>query len=101
MEIVTSAEESLDAVVAAAGPLAVEFADQQSEAVQIALAETEAAVTKAQEAIKGARSKINEKISAAKSYAPEAKKVALTEYSTLQEKLNEAIRKLGPYGRCR
>ena len=101
MEIVTSAEEMLDSVVTAASPLSVDFADPNSEPSQVAIKDTEAAVAKALEAIKLARAKLNKNVSEAKGFAPEAKRVALTEYSTLQEKLNETQKKLAPYARIR
>jgi len=101
IDIVTVAEDALDLVVTAASPLSIEFADANSEPIQVAIKDTEAAVGKAVEAIKTARAKLNKKVTEAKAFAPEAKKVALTEYLALQEKLNEAQKKLASYAGIR
>lgn len=99
MEAAAQAEELLDTVIAAASPLASE--EEANAITSAAIKETEAAVVKAMIGLKQARTHINQKIAAAKQYAPEARKVALTEFSTLQDKLNDIQKKISPYSRIR
>jgi len=101
MDVVTKAEDMIEVVITTASPLAVEFAEEMSESVSNLLQETEEAAGKAHEAIQAARKEVNSKISAATNFAPEARKVALAEFSSLQDKLNESEKKLAPYLRIR
>lgn len=97
MEAVTNAEDLIDAVITAASPLAVELSEEMTDSVNATIRATEAAAIKARDGIKTARLHLNLKVTAAKNFALEARKVALTEYTALQEKLNEAQKRLGPY----
>jgi len=101
MEVVTQAEELLDTVVAAASPLKSDLAEEVNDFTSSAIKETEAAVVKAQTGIKMAKVHISQKIAAAKQYAPEARKVALAEFTSLQEKLNEIQKSVAAYMRVR
>jgi len=101
MEAVTQAEELFDVVVAAANPLTTDVAEEMNEYTSSAIKETEVAVVKAQTGIKQAKAHLNQKIAAAKNYAPEARKVALAELNALQDKLNEIQKNVTPYMRVR
>lgn len=101
MEVVTTAEDMLDMVVTTASPLSMDTSDKINESALATIKDTEKAVAKASESIKTARIKLAQKITAAKQFAPEAKKVALTEYTALQEKVNDAQKKLAPFMRIR
>merc|ERR1740129_1877707 len=101
IELVTKAENSIDAVVAAASPLSTELTEDMNESVEAAINETEAAAATTKLLIQTARQEVSGKITASKQFAPETQKVALGEYSGLNEKLNEAQKKLNPYIRIR
>jgi len=88
-------------VITAAAPLSLGPPESMDEKVLATIKETEAAVAKAQEAIKAAKLKLAQKIAGANSFVLEAKKVALTEYRALQEKVEDAQKKLAPYLRVR
>ena len=77
------------------------YCDEQMAKTKAKKEELEAAVAKAQEAIKAAKLKLAQKIAGANSFVLEAKKVALTEYRALQEKVEDAQTKLAPYLRVR
>jgi len=100
MEAVNEAEDAIDTVLAVASPLSAD-AEEMNEAILGAIKETEEAATKAKTTLQKARNKVNMNTSAAKKFAPEAQKVALAEYSALQEKLAHAEKQLSPYLRIR
>lgn len=101
MDIVSQVEDAIEVVATAASPLTVEVAEEMSDAVLTAIKETEGAAAKAQASVTEARKSLSLKITEARQFAPEAKKVALAEYSALQEKLVESQKRLGPYLRVR
>lgn len=101
MDVVTQAEEALEAVIAAANPLNEDGAEAMNESVKKAIKDTEDAAGKAQVQIQEARKQLSQKITEARKFAPEAQKVALAEYSALQEKLAEMQKKLAPFSRIR
>eukprot|EP00928_Gymnodinium_smaydae_P007365 TRINITY_DN12654_c0_g1_i1.p1 TRINITY_DN12654_c0_g1~~TRINITY_DN12654_c0_g1_i1.p1 ORF type:complete len:1473 (-),score=475.17 TRINITY_DN12654_c0_g1_i1:145-3909(-) len=101
LDAVTRAEDALEAVVQAAKPLSSELSLELTDAVKQALADTEAAAGEAQTALQAARKQISQQSASAKQYAPDARKVALAEYASLQGRLSEASQKLAPYLRAR
>jgi len=96
-DIITVAEDSLDLVVAAASSLDFTFAEELSEPVLAVIQETEAAAAQSQVAIRKAHAHITKSISAARRFAPEAQRIALSAFSEMQDKLNELQSKLDPY----
>lgn len=101
IDAVTGVEDLLEEVETNATPIPDMFFEEMNEGILTAIGETEVSATKAQSALKAARELVLEKTMLAQKYAPEAQKVALGEYSLLQEKLNEAQRTLAPYLRVR
>jgi len=101
IEAVNQLEELFDSVVAAAGPVVSEMADEANDFTAAAIRETEAAVVKAQGGIKAARTQLNQSIATAKEFAPEARKVALSEYNALQDKVNDLQKRITPFVRIR
>lgn len=102
MDMVTTAEDALDAVIAAAVPLeGDQFDEDMVDEANQAIKEVEAAAAKAQVSVEAARKEMMTKMAEAKKYAPEAQKVALAEYSTLLDKANEAHKKLPQYRNMR
>jgi len=96
-EIVGSAEEAVEGIVVMAAPLIADPPDDDGEILNRATEEVETAATEAQSKITEARSSINTKLQAARKFAPETRKKALAEFSSLQQKLTEAQKKLNPY----
>lgn len=101
IEVVTAAEDALEAAATAARPLASDQAEQITEKALATIREVETCTAKAMESIRLARAKMNQKVVAAKKFAPDAKKVATTEYQGLHEKLNALQKKLTPFQRTR
>mmetsp|Transcript_140529 Transcript_140529/g.365619 ORF Transcript_140529/g.365619 Transcript_140529/m.365619 type:complete len:1956 (-) Transcript_140529:48-5915(-) len=96
-ELVSSAEDSVEAVVMMAAPLIADPPDDEGDGLKKALEEVETAAADAQGKITEARSQINAKLQAARKFAPETRKTALTEFSGMQQKLTEAQKRLNPY----
>jgi len=96
-ELVSTAEESADAVVTMSAPLIAEPPDDDDEMLKKSIEEIEAAATEAQTKIGDARNQINTKLTAARKFAPETRKNALAEFSGMQTKLTEAQKKVAPY----
>jgi hypothetical protein len=101
MDLVTHAEDSLDAVVAAAQPLERGLEEDMVDEVNAVIKETEAAVAKARGAVAAASKELRQKRAAAEKFAPEARKVALAEYTALLEKATEAQTRLNQYANVR
>ncbi|CAE8731910.1 unnamed protein product [Polarella glacialis] len=101
MEAATLAEEMLEAVVSAARPLGGQVGEESGEIAKAALNETEGALKKAQVALKKAKALLGEKVVEAKKFAPGTRKVALSEYTVLQEKVIEIQKQLSPYMQVR
>lgn len=97
LDAVTQAEQALEETVVAAKLLSEDSADSMTEAVSAALRDTEMSATKAQAAITAARQHVAQQTTAARQYAPESRKVALSEYGTLMDKLSKAVKDLEPY----
>lgn len=96
-EIVSAAEDAVEAIGLMASPLLAEPPEPNSEILQRALAEIETSAKDAQEKINEARKQVNQKQSSCKTYAPETRKTATTEFAQLQQKLSEAQKKLSPF----
>jgi hypothetical protein len=94
---VAQAEDLLTTCASTAAPLLDEFKEDLSDAVTAIFDDVEKAANKAETAIKSARQQVSLKMTAAKKLAPKAQRVALAEYSALQEKLMEAEKTLSPY----
>lgn len=101
MEVVTHAEEMLEAVVTAAAPVMADGIEEMTEITAAAIRETESLVVKAQTTRKEALSHVKKQQEKAKNFAPEARKVALTEFGALQDKLVEIQKTLDPYMRIK
>jgi len=96
-ESVSSAEDCVEAVVIMASPIVDDAPDEIGEVLSQQMDEVEKEASDAQEKIAEARKMVNTKLQAARAYAPEARKMALAEYTVLQDKLNEAQKKVNPY----
>jgi len=96
-EIVNTAEDSVEAIVMMAAPLIADPPDDDGDILNRATEEIELSAADAQTKITEARSQINLKLQGARKFAPETRKIALTEFSSMQQKLTEAQKKLNPY----
>jgi len=97
MDLVSGAEDSVEGCHIMAAPLLAEPPEDESELLNKATQDIEAAALDGQNKITEARRVINLKLSAARKYAPETRKNALSEFSSMQQKLTEAQKKLNPY----
>lgn len=95
-ECVATADAAVTAIIEMSAPLIAE-PPEDGEPFKMAMDEIENAATEAQSKITEARKSINLKLQAARSYAPETRKKALSESSVLQQKLTEAQGKLNPF----
>eukprot|EP00930_Biecheleria_cincta_P057710 TRINITY_DN4359_c0_g3_i1.p1 TRINITY_DN4359_c0_g3~~TRINITY_DN4359_c0_g3_i1.p1 ORF type:complete len:1928 (+),score=567.13 TRINITY_DN4359_c0_g3_i1:69-5852(+) len=96
-EAALAAEETIEALVALADPIVAFPPPDDSDDLKNALDEVEAMVQDAQARITDARKVVASKLTSARTYVPEVRKVALAEYSALQTNLGEAQKKLMPY----
>jgi len=96
-DMLTSAEDSVESVVIMASPLVAEPPEEAGETLDKALVEIEMAALDAQNRITETRQHIGNKLMAARKYAPETRKRALNDFSTMQQKLTEYQKKLNPY----
>jgi len=96
-ELTSAAEECVTAISSMADPILADPPADDSEVLKKAFEEIEAAATEAQTKITEARTQITQKLQAARGYAAETRKTALTEYSALQTKLTETQKKLMPF----
>lgn len=96
-ELVSAAEDAVEAIILMASPLISEPPEPDSEILKKALEEIETSAKDAQDKILEARKQIGAKQGNLKNYATETKKTATVEYSALQTKLAEAQKKLTPY----
>lgn len=99
LDAVTHAEDLIDQTASTASPLSAET--ESGEAVETAIKETEQMAAKAQAALQVAKKQVNARVAAARNFATEAKKLALSEYSALQDRLSDASKKLTPLLRVR
>lgn len=95
-ELVSVAVAAVNAIVQMASPLIAD-PPEEGETFTLAMNEIEGAATEGQNKITEARKQINLKLQGARSYAPETRKKALSECSTLQQKLTESQNTLNPY----
>jgi len=96
-ELVSAAEDATESLSILASPLIADPPEEAGDILKDAMSEIETATAEAQNKIAEARKEINLKLQAARKFAPETRKQALTEFSTLQQKLTEAQKKLNPY----
>mmetsp|Transcript_28031 Transcript_28031/g.48855 ORF Transcript_28031/g.48855 Transcript_28031/m.48855 type:complete len:2072 (-) Transcript_28031:148-6363(-) len=96
-ESVSAAEDTVEAVHIMAQPLVNDPPEEPGEAMQQSMGEVEKSAAEAQTKLNEARQKVTTKLTAAKAYAPEARKKAVAEFSALQDKLSECQKKLNPY----
>eukprot|EP00930_Biecheleria_cincta_P057709 TRINITY_DN4359_c0_g2_i1.p1 TRINITY_DN4359_c0_g2~~TRINITY_DN4359_c0_g2_i1.p1 ORF type:complete len:2005 (+),score=603.41 TRINITY_DN4359_c0_g2_i1:55-6069(+) len=96
-ELASAAEESVENLASLADPIVASPPAEESEELKGALDEIEAAFQESQNKIAEARKLITEKLQSARSYAPETRKKALAEYSSLQTMLSDAQKKLMPF----
>lgn len=97
MEKTDAAEEEIEKVSIAAAPLQIDSADDLRPVMLQAIKETEAKVRAAQSAINEGRRYISAKLAMVGSFAPNAKKTAVDEFTALRERLQEAQSKVDPY----
>mmetsp|Transcript_97686 Transcript_97686/g.285161 ORF Transcript_97686/g.285161 Transcript_97686/m.285161 type:complete len:1813 (+) Transcript_97686:1-5439(+) len=95
LELVSMAEDSREAISAMPDPTVTEPPEQDM--LKRAVEERETAASDAQSKTIEARKQKNLNLQKARRYAPEVQETALSEYSTLQQKLTEAQKRLNPY----
>eukprot|EP00927_Polykrikos_kofoidii_P031606 TRINITY_DN27151_c0_g1_i1.p1 TRINITY_DN27151_c0_g1~~TRINITY_DN27151_c0_g1_i1.p1 ORF type:complete len:2139 (+),score=568.46 TRINITY_DN27151_c0_g1_i1:1-6417(+) len=95
-ESTAEVETVVEAVSALAGPLILD-PPEEGEAKDNALCRVELVATDAHKKLTEARNDLNSRITHARKYAPETRKVALMELSVLQGRLAEAQKMLNPY----
>mmetsp|Transcript_12353 Transcript_12353/g.33866 ORF Transcript_12353/g.33866 Transcript_12353/m.33866 type:complete len:1994 (-) Transcript_12353:112-6093(-) len=97
MEKVDAAEDEVEKVAIAAAPLQIDTADDLRPVMLQAIKETEQRVRAAQAAIGEARRYISGKLTQVGRFVSTTKKQAVEEFTSLQNKLNEAQSKLTPF----
>jgi chromosome segregation ATPase len=93
---VSDAADAVEAVNTTAAPIIADTPEEPDEELKKTLTEIETAATAAQNKINECRQKINTKLTAARAWAPDARKAALAEFTSLQGKLGEEQKKLEP-----
>eukprot|EP00930_Biecheleria_cincta_P082776 TRINITY_DN72430_c0_g1_i1.p1 TRINITY_DN72430_c0_g1~~TRINITY_DN72430_c0_g1_i1.p1 ORF type:complete len:1990 (-),score=675.87 TRINITY_DN72430_c0_g1_i1:92-6022(-) len=89
--------ESVEALMSLADPIVASPPPDDSDDLKNAFNEIETTLNEAQTKIAEARKQIAGKLGAAKNYAPETRKTALSEYTALQASLTEAQKTLMSY----
>lgn len=97
MEKTDRAEQDVESVAIAAAPLQIDAAEDLRAAMLTAIKETEQRVRTAQASIGEARRYISGKLSQVGRFAPNAKKMAVEEFTTLQSRLTDVQNKLNPF----
>ena len=82
MEAVTKAESTIDSVAVVAGSLVADVREEMSDSAETTIKETEVAAAEAHSAIQVSRKQVTQRISEAKAFAPDVRKVACAEYAS-------------------
>mmetsp|Transcript_48804 Transcript_48804/g.139632 ORF Transcript_48804/g.139632 Transcript_48804/m.139632 type:complete len:1345 (-) Transcript_48804:165-4199(-) len=110
MESVDQAEAAVEAVIEEAGDLewrrkqmeiALQFGDEYGDEIQRAMEETQIAAEAAQDAISGARTRLDAQIKAARLLSEERQKETFAEMAPLRKRLIDSQKKLNPYKRVK
>lgn len=101
MEKTDAAEEEVEKVAIAAAPLQIDGGEDLRATMFQAIKETEQRARTAQTSISEARRYISGKLTQVGRFAPNAKKMAVDEFTALQTRLSEMQNKLNPYKNMR
>jgi len=101
MEKVDVAEDEVEKVAIAAAPLQIDTADDLRPVMLQAIKETEQRFRTAQAAVGEAKRFITGKVQQVQRFVSSTRKQALDEFTTMQDKLNEATKKLEPFKNVR
>ena len=82
MEAVTKAESTIDSVAVVAGSLVADAGEEMSDSVETTIKETEVAAAEAHSAIQVSRKQVTQRISEAKAFALDVRRVASAEYAS-------------------
>mmetsp|Transcript_35079 Transcript_35079/g.100743 ORF Transcript_35079/g.100743 Transcript_35079/m.100743 type:complete len:1846 (+) Transcript_35079:263-5800(+) len=99
VELVTQAEDAVETVAILAAPFNAD--EELGESDKKTMDDIEEQASKASAALVEARKAINQRLAEAKKYAPEARRVALSELQALQGKVTEAGKRLNPLKKFR
>jgi hypothetical protein len=98
---VTGAVDVVQSAVDQAAPIINDPPDEAGDALKKILEEIDQAAVSAQTKVNEARQKLTTKMALAQKFAPEAKKIAVAEFTLLQNKLVEEQKKLDPVKRLK